>query len=395
MTGGSPPAGRPAQPLFTARFALLCLCGLAYFMSLGLVYPVLPGFVENELGGGPVAVGLAVGGFGLSAAVARPLVGPLGDSKGRRYLVMWGCVLVGFGILGNLWATTVTVAVLFRLLTGLGEAAFFVGIAAAAQDMAPEHRRGEATSYFSVMVYGGLAAGPVLGEQLADSAGADAVWITGGVLCAVAIMLGAVSMPGRPEGARSGWPNSFIHWPALRPALLLGLGLLGYSGFLAFIKLHVDDIGFPHAGAVFVTFAVCVIGLRILLARLPDRLGPQRTSTLSYVFSGSGLWILAFWPQIPGVFVGTVVLAMGQTFLFPALFVMAVQSAPINRRSQAIGTFSIAFDLAVGVGGLVLGGVAAASSYSTAFFAGGCFSVIALIVSRTVARPQPNAAIAS
>ena len=195
-------------------------------------------------------------------------------------------------------------------------------------------------------------------------------------------------MPGRPEGAPSGWPTSFIHWPALRPALLLGLGLLGYSGFLAFIKLHVDDIGFEHSGAIFATFAVMVISLRILLARLPDRLGPQRTSTVSYVCSATGLWIIAFWQQVPGVFIGTAILAMGQTFLFPALFVMAIQSAPINRRSQAIGTFSVAFDLAIGLGGLILGGVVEVSSYSMAFFAGGSLSLVALVVSRTVVRPR-------
>ena len=387
MTGDNPPVG-DAQPLLTARFVVLCLGGVCYFMSLGLVYPVMPGFVENDLGGGPVAVGLAVGGFGLSAAVARPFVAPLGDSKGRRFLGVWGCVLAGLGILGNLWVSSVAVAVLFRLLTGLGEAAFFVGIAAAAQDMAPEHRRGEASSYFSVTAYSGLAAGPIIGEQLAAAVSTDAVWVLGGVLCAIGTVLGAVSMPGRPEGALSGWPTSFIYWPAARPALLLGLGLMGYSGFLAFIKLHVDDIGFAHSGAVFGTFAICVISLRILLARLPDRLGPQRTSTLSYAFSATGLWVIALWTQIPGVFVGTALLAMGQTFLFPALFVLAIQSAPINRRSQAIGTFSISYDLAIGLGGLILGGVVEVTSYSMAFFAGGCFSLIALVVSRTVVRPQ-------
>ncbi len=387
MTGDNPLVG-DSQPLLTARFAVLCLGGVFYFMSLGLVYPVLPGFVENDLGGGPVAVGLAVGGFGLSAAVARPLVGPLGDSKGRRFLGVWGCVLAGLGILGNLWVSSVAVAVLFRLLTGLGEAAFFVGIAAGVQDMAPEHRRGEATSYFSVTVYSGLAAGPIIGEQLESALSTDAVWVLGGVLCALGTASAAISMQGRPEGAQSGWPNSFIHWPATRPALLLGLGLMGYSGFLAFIKLHVDDIGFAHSGAVFALFAVFVISLRILLAKLPDRLGPQRTSTLSYAFSATGLWVIALWTQIPGVFVGTALLAMGQTFLFPALFVLAIQSAPINRRSQAIGTFSIAFDLAIGLGGLILGGVVEVSSYSMAFFAGGCFSLIALVVSRTVVRPQ-------
>ena len=281
---------------------------------------------------------------------------------------------------------------LFRLLTGVGEAAFFVGIAAAAQDMAPEHRRGEAVSYFSVTVYTGIAVGPVIGESLESALSADAVWILGGVFCTIGTLLGAMSIPGRPENAPSGWPTSFIHWPATRPALLLGLGLLGYSGFLAFIALHVEHLGFAHTGAVFTTFAAMVIGLRITLARLPDRLGPQRTSTMSYVFSAAGMWTIALWQQIPGVFLGTVILAVGQTFLFPALFVMAVESAPINRRSQAIGTFSIAFDLAVGLGGLILGVVVGLSSRPVAFFVGGSLSLVALVVSRTLVRPHQKIA---
>ncbi|MXW41575.1 MAG: MFS transporter [Acidimicrobiia bacterium] len=381
------------QPLFTLRFVLLCACVLSYFVSLGLVYPVLPGFVKNEFGGGPVAVGLAVGGFGLTAALARPIVGPLGDSLGRRFLVVWGCVFVSLGVLGNLWATSVTVVVLFRLLTGLGEAAFFVGVASAMQDNAPEHRRGEATSYFSVAVYAGLACGPLIGEQIADTVSYDAVWITGGFLCGSATVLGIASVPGRPDDAPTGWPDSLIHWPALRPAALLGFGLMGYSGFLAFIELHVEDIGFARSGFVFVTFAAIVIILRVLLARLPDQLGPQRTSILSYVSSLVGLWVLAFWSQMFGVFVGTVLLAMGQVFLFPALFVMAVESAPVNKRSQAISSFSIAFDLAVGIGGLLLGGVVALSSYSGAFFVGGCLSLLGLLMSRILIRPYVKGAV--
>ena len=131
-----------------------------------------------------------------------------------------------------------------------------------------------------------------------------------------------------------------------------------------------------------------VIGLRITLARLPDKLGPQRTSTMSYLFSASGMWTIALWQHIVGVFIGTALLAVGQTFLFPALFVMAIDSAPANRRSQAIGTFSIAFDLAVGLGGLILGAVVALSSRPVAFFVGGSLALVALVVSRTLVRPQ-------
>ena len=69
MTGDNPPVLSQSQPLLAARFVVLCLCGVFYFMALGLVYPVLPVFVENDLGGGPVAVGPAVGGLILSGVV--------------------------------------------------------------------------------------------------------------------------------------------------------------------------------------------------------------------------------------------------------------------------------------------------------------------------------------
>ncbi|MCY3967615.1 MAG: MFS transporter [bacterium] len=376
------------QPLFTSRFVLQCVCGLLYFVSLGLAIPVLPAFVENELSGGPVAVGIVVGGFGVSAALSRPIVGPLGDSLGRRFLVVCGAVCVGCGLLGNLWVSTVAVALLFRFLTGLGEAAFFVGLASVIQDNAPEDRRGEATSYFSVVVYVGLACGPLIGEQIADTVSYNAVWITGGLLCVGATLLGATAVQGRPEKAPLAWPDTFIHRPALRPAVLLGCGLMGFSGFLAFAELYVEDIGFARSGLVFATLAIVVVSLRIVLARLPDRLGPRRTSAMAFVASLIGLWVLTFWQQVPGVFVGAVFLAIGQAFLFPALFVMAVDSAPFNKRSQAIATFTIAFDLAVGIGSFLLGGVVAVSSYSGAFFVGGCFSLAGLLVSRVLIKPD-------
>jgi predicted MFS family arabinose efflux permease len=53
------------------------------------------------------------------------------------------------------------------------------------------------------------------------------------------------------------------------------------------------------------------------------------------------------------------VMALGQCFLFPALFVLVVDRAPDAERSHAIGSFSVAFDLAIAVGGFLVGAVVA------------------------------------
>jgi len=44
----------------------------------------VPVYVEEQLGGGGIAVGFAVGSLFLAAVLVRPLAGRLGDRVGRR-----------------------------------------------------------------------------------------------------------------------------------------------------------------------------------------------------------------------------------------------------------------------------------------------------------------------
>ncbi|MGZ4786318.1 MAG: MFS transporter, partial [Acidimicrobiales bacterium] len=61
--------------LLTLRFALVVTSGLAYFLALGMLLPVVPLFVKDELGGNNVAVGVAVGAFAVGAVLLRPFAG--------------------------------------------------------------------------------------------------------------------------------------------------------------------------------------------------------------------------------------------------------------------------------------------------------------------------------
>ncbi len=81
--------------------------------------------------------GLVVGAFAVSAAIVRPWAGRLGDRYGRRVLLSGGSLLVGVVTLAYTQVDAVAGLVGLRLITGLGEAAVFVGAATATQDMAP------------------------------------------------------------------------------------------------------------------------------------------------------------------------------------------------------------------------------------------------------------------
>jgi MFS family permease len=187
----------PPQPLddderslLSPQFAVVMLASFAYFTAMGALLPTVPRFVEDELGGGGLQVGIGVGAYAVSAALLRPWVGRIGDTRGRRLLAVAGSCIVAVSILGYAVATSLWMLVLARLVTGVGEAAVFVGVATAAQDLAPDHRRGEAASYFSVALYGGLAVGPPVGETLV-SHGFTTLWI---VLAGCAAMAAVASI---------------------------------------------------------------------------------------------------------------------------------------------------------------------------------------------------------
>jgi len=380
--------GEAGDRLLTAAFVRITGAALFYFVAMGVVAPVLPRYVEDQLGGGGTAVGLAVGAFAVSAALLRPAVGHLGDRRGRRVLVLGGGAIAGVSVFGYAIANTLAVLVVMRLLTGVGEAAMFVGAATAVQDLAPSSRRGEATSYFSVAVYGGLALGPVLGEVCRTHWGVHSAWYLAGALCFGAVAMGTRMPRSQPAPVERLAPTRrrFLHPAALRPGLILMLSTTGFAGFSAFVPLYVKELDLQGSGAVFAEYAVAVLLVRVFGARLPDRLGSLRGASLALAFQTVGLTTMCFWMTPAGLYVSTFVYAMGVSLLYPALFPLVVDGAPESERSQAVATFTLAFDVSQGLGAFVLGIVVTFSSERWAFLVAGLLSAAGLLLVRTAGR---------
>lgn len=364
-----------APARFGPRFALVVGSATCYFVGIGLLAPVLPHYVEDVLKGGGVEVGVVVGAFAVSAALLRSTVGRIGDRRGRRVLVVGGCLVAGLSILGY-GADGLAMLILLRLVTGAGEAAMFVGAATTAQDLAPAARRGQAASFFSIAVYGGLAIGPPAGEWLYHHHGAAPVWLAGGVLCVLAAAIGTtlptcVAPP--PERTRS----RFLHPAAIRPGIVLCLGGLGYAGFSSFVPLYVEHIGVRSAGPVFVEYAAIVLAVRIVGSRIPDVLGAGRGPLVALALQAAGLIAMGLWGSVLGLYASTAVYASGVSLLYPALFPAVVDAAPDAERSHAIGTFTLFFDLSQGLGAPLLGVAVALFDERAAFVAAGVGSAMA------------------
>src|ERR671923_934928 len=196
------PKERP--PLVTAPFVLVVLSTFAYFFSVGMLLPTMPRFIEGPLGGTDVAVGLSGGVFSLAAVVLRPFAGRAGDRRGRRPLIVYGSLIVAASVAATNIVESIPVLMIFRLTSGVGEAFFFVGAAAAVNDLAPEERRGEAVSLFSLALYGGISFGPIIGEALFEATSFSTLWLISASLSGIAMVLALRvrdARPGRDDGA--------------------------------------------------------------------------------------------------------------------------------------------------------------------------------------------------
>lgn len=367
--------------LITPRFLVVVLSGLCYFLALAMLTPVLPHYVEDSLGAGSVAVGIAVGAFAIGAISLRLYAGRLGDRIGRRVLIIGGALIVAlstlsYGVVHALWWL-----VLMRVVTGFGEAGFFVGAATMITDLSPVDRRGEAISYWSVAVYGGLSFGPALGEFLRGTARFELTFVVSAALAFVAAVVGLFTVEVEREVTEPP-SEQLIHRAAVLPGTVLFLGLIPLAGFSAFMPLYASQQLGISSGPIFLLYGILILVVRVVGARLPDRIGGRDTGAIALVLAAVGIGTIAASPTVAGLIVGTAVLAAGMSLMYPALLLLALDGIGDADRASVVGTFSSFFDGSQGIGAFVCGAVVAVSGNRGAFTTGAVCSVLGLVLLR-------------
>ncbi|MGX6446616.1 MFS transporter, partial [Patulibacter sp. S7RM1-6] len=164
-----------------------------------------------------------------------------------------------------------------------------------------------------------------------------------------------------PEGPRA-W--RVVLGAVLRPGLVSGVAWAGEGVVLAFLVLHLESRGLPAGGptgaaGVFALFAIAVVGTRLVLGGLPDRIGPRPVATGGVVFVGAGLGVLAVASSWPVAALGAVLLGVGFSPMYPALALLATAELPAAHRAAGLGLFAAFMDVGVAAGSLVGGLVAA------------------------------------
>lgn len=377
--------------LLTRPFVLTMLAEFALCMSVGMLLAVVPVYANDDLGAGSFGVALAVAAVSPVVLVCQPLAGRYADRRGRRVLIAAGGLLAAVAIAGYVVADSLPLLVLLRLLTGMGEAMVLVGAATMITDLAPERRRGEALSIFSLGLWGGLAAGPILGELVLGAARYDLVWLVAAGFCLLSGLVGLLlpeTAPAREPDAASG--GRLIHPAAVGPGLVLAFTVLGFAGLGTFGALYARDLGLGGGGVVFLVFSAVVVATRVFARQVPDRLGAKRTGRVALSLLATGLFVIGIWNVPTGLVAGTVVVAVGHALAFPSLMALAVNTAPARERSSVVGTFSAFTELGFLVGALSLGVVASELGYDGVFVVCAFGPLLGALLLSRLASPRPT-----
>nr|WP_243843580.1 MFS transporter [Microbacterium endophyticum] len=377
----------------TVPFWLIFIASALGGMTNSASTPIIPIYVEETLGGGSELSGTIIALAAVASMIAMPIAGMLGDKKGYRTIALFGSALAVaamliFALVPTLWGASIG-----RIMFGLGNAAAMTLIMAWLIAMAAPAQRGKALSIYGLSVWIGLALGPQLSAAINDATGPQTVFLVCAgleiVTVAVILMLPRPVLPPVTQsitlphsGVRSAWAAFRAVWV---PGVVAAAAWCGEGLMLGFLIVHLGGVGVAASGllgaaSVFGVFAVSVIGARMVLASLPDRIGPRRAAALSLVALTAGLTTLGLAQDFWVASGGAVLIGVGFSPLYPSLTMLATRDLRTRNRALGLGMFSSFTSIGYGGGALIGGFVIAIANSMWAFLLVAALQVVALAV---------------
>lgn len=345
------------------------------FGLTGLAMPVLPLHVHQTLGFSTLVVGWIAGSQFGAALATRLWAGHLSDTRGTHDVMrigLWGGAASGALYLLSLAPTLGAEASLALLFAGralLGASESFVVTAALAWGLARAvpGEAGRVMAWIGIAMYASFALAAPMGAALYAWRGFGAIGLAGLLLPLLALGL-LRAMPGVPAAARRGDAD----WRAgLRGVWLPGFGLalssLGFAATTTFIALLFAEREWTPGWLGFSAFAAAFAAVRVVGGRLPDRLGAGRVALGSLLLEAAGLGLIALaGGPLPAV-IGATLVGAGYSLVYPGFGLQVVRRTPPEFRALAMGGFTACLDLALGLGGPVLGWLAERAGLGAAF----------------------------
>jgi MFS family permease len=372
-SAAGPSVAVPTQSLYTPQIVALCVVGLLGFGSQFLIQPILP-ILVLERGGDATTVGLIIAAFSFPSVILRPFMGRLVDEWSNRHVLALGTG--GIGLTGFLYLVPNLGAIFAnRILHGAAWSAFNAAGHSMVARLAPAGRRGEAASVYVMMAGIAQTVMPAIGLLLFGVTGTSGPFVLAavmGIAATAVIVLGPLPVL-RPVAAptREGFWRSLFEPGAVVPMGLEFLFTSVSALFLIYPAIWATSRQIPleQLALYYPVYGVVLVGLRLISGRYIDR-APRRP----VIAAGAGLAIVALViaagaQDVPMLTVGGAIYAAAASFTSPAAMAMAIDQSDPRRMGAAMATYTLGFQLALGVGAAIWGWMIDLYGYPAPYFA--------------------------
>lgn len=159
--------------------------------------------------------------------------------------------------------------------------------------------------------------------------------------------------PARAPTDHGTWQVPCVLW---LPMLITALFGAGFAAFFQFAPILAAWRGDMAAGWLYTIYGVSIIATRLGSGHVLERLGTARGLGWAALSMTVGLGMIALTPPTTGLVAAVVLIALGGGVFHPMLIAHHATLLP-RRPGQATAAFYVGFDLGIGLGSWLFGGV--------------------------------------
>jgi len=361
------------------------LFGISGFFCLYMavsLYFYLPVFLK-PFAARQSRVGLIMGVFSIVAIAVRPLFGRMIDVRGGRPLAVAGIAVLAAGApFFHLVHDAGWLPLVLRAVMGAGWGVSMSATIALCSELAPADRLARSMGIIGVAGLVANALGPLAAEEISRRFGFGRVFDASLVFLGLAL-LGVLAARCRPKPKAEAAAEGFRALGRVPLAVVLIVAAMPvFHGairgvIIYFIAVFGRSIGLERVGSFFLVFSLAAILTRFGTGDLSDRFGRKTVILPAALIIAANLFLIARIRTTP-LLVGTAFVGgIGQGLIYPALSTYIIDFMGRANKGLAISMYNSLFDVGMGAGAPIFGGIADLMGYRRMYVSAGLFLLAA------------------
>ncbi|EKU48941.1 MFS transporter [Staphylococcus massiliensis] len=374
------------ETIWSKNFIINFAINFLVYLCMYLLIVIVASYASNHFNASDSLAGLVSGLFIVGSLIGRFITGRFVNSLGPKKILLIGLILLTITQFFYFIDHSIWILMLTRIVNGIATGVATTATGSLAAFIAPDSRKSESISLFSLSLVLGAAIGPFFGLLLSQIYPIQFLFILCIMLCMISFVLACFihhhfETTPLTQADKQIRLNQFIAKEAIPVAFLMMLIGVGYAAILSFLQFFAEERDLVTASQYFFMFyALTSLFARPIVGRLMDQKSDNVVAYPSFIFFIISLFVLSmshssFMLLLAGALVG-----IGYGNLSSIFQAAAVKSVSPMKMGLATSTYFIGLDIGIGFGPYVLGFFTNQTGYGMMYFYLGILAIITMVL---------------